>query len=113
LFALISIGALFLQTITTGWAGFAGAAERVDLIGAICHGNADPGSQPPPPADHEGHDFCCVGCGPSLALLPAPAALPVRQLRPTATPPCNYSPLIAVIPGAIRAGRSQAPPSLA
>jgi len=97
--------ALMLAPDLSGDAGFA----------VICHGNGGSGSDPgtaPDPAKSQ-HP-CCVTCaaGAAPAVVPAPlSVLRADRPRPLAAPFLSAA-AIRIAPRAVRAGPSQAPPSL-
>ena len=81
----------------------------------ICHGNggspSDPGTAPDPAKSQHP---CCVTCaaGAAPAVLPAPLSV-LRADRPRRLEAAFFVPAtIRIAPRAVRAGPSQAPPSL-
>jgi hypothetical protein len=82
----------------------------------ICHGNGGAGSDhgtAPDPAKNQ-HP-CCASClaGAAPATLPAQQIVPRFDRRRAVKSPVLYAASILVAPRAVRAGFSQAPPSLA
>lgn len=114
---LIAAWLVVLQAFLAGVAtAQAGAMLASDPIEVICHGSggADPADSTTPDRAKVWH-LCCAACMSAAAAMAPPdaptsaASEPRRAARPFA-----YSRFIVVIsPGAIRAGRSQAPPTSA
>ena len=110
---LLAAAILVLQTLVAGLDSAAAAqmAAGGPDAGIICHGNGDPAQPNPGPAAHD----CCVFCtstGPA-ALAGMMQVLDRLDGSPAATAALTGSPDIPLLPRAIRAGLSQAPPAVA
>jgi hypothetical protein len=111
--ALLAATILLLQAFVTGLAGGSVAAQIATFgvdAAVICHGNSDDGSAPASAAAHE----CCVFCAASGPVLLSAGALVIDRLKPAryvgaAENPGDVHP----IRRAVRAGPSQAPPTVA
>jgi hypothetical protein len=120
---MIAAGLMAVQAVLAGLAiAQAALMPAPNLAGdaafaVICHGNggSDSNSGSAPPEPGENHDPCCVSC---VAAAP-PAMLPAQQIVLRADRGRVFkSPFISAVsiriaPRAVRAGPSQAPPSLA
>jgi hypothetical protein len=111
LIALIAIGTLLLQTFAAGVAGAYAVSAPADTIGVICHGAAGDRPADTPDSGKAAPD-CCIFCTATSAGI-VNDAIAVRYV-PRAVPASrNLSgPVIVIARTAVRAGRSQAPPSL-
>jgi hypothetical protein len=108
-FALI---ALLAQTIAGSWATFEGATANGDVTSVICHGES--GNVPSDaPAPSKSCEFCCICC--TAVTVATAAVLEVSRLnpRPIARVASPQRLFVTLRVGVVRAGRSQAPPSLA
>jgi hypothetical protein len=112
---LIAVAILVLQTLVAGLAS-AHAAARLTPAGTepgvLCHGNGDHSDDGSVPGSGAAHDCCifCTASGPA-ALVPARVALAqfgMDRHADALSPPRDLTRL----PRAIRAGPSQAPPTL-
>ena len=113
------MGLMVAQAFLAGLAGAQAGVFGLSVPGefaVICHGHgeagSDPGGAPGPSPDRHP---CCVACtaGAPPAVLPVPAIV----LRAEATRPrgarVRHAVTIPIAARAVRAGPSQAPPSLA
>jgi hypothetical protein len=114
--AVIAIGLTILQAVLAGLAtAHAAAALTETSFGVICHGNGAAAPADDPPGDAgKVLPICCVVCvtsAPPAAL--SHAALPIRF-----SPGCGRvaaaatGAAVSIAARAVRAGFSQAPPSL-
>lgn len=107
---------IVLQAFLAGVASAQAAAMPALATGdAICHGSpasAD-GSDGTAPENTKLHQLCCVACTSAAPALAAPDVPKPLQLLPASSPVAIASFIVVIAPGAIRAGLSQAPPSLA
>ena len=108
----IAVAILVMQTLVAGLAT-AHAAARIATFGTdagvICHGNGEDGTVPSGQASHE----CCAfgtTAGPAV-LSPAATILDRLEILQVARPLAPSSDLRR-LPRAIRAGPSQAPPTV-
>jgi hypothetical protein len=116
---VVAIAAV-LMVVQAFLAGLAGAQAALVLTGAdfavICHGSGGaPSEQGTVPDAPEKQHPCCESCtaGAPPAVLPLPAlALRTDHCRPRGSPALRAV-SIPLAPRAVRAGPSQAPPSLA
>ncbi len=112
---LIAVQA-FLAGLVMAQAALMPAPDLSDDAGfaVICHGNGGSGSDPgtaPEPAKSQ-HP-CCLTCAAGAVPAAVPAQLIVlRADRPRLLAPPFFSAAIRIAPRAVRAGPSQAPPSL-
>jgi hypothetical protein len=114
---MIAAGLLVLQTFFAGLAG-AGAAAALATnlaeLAFICHGGGTdfPGG-PAPDSDQAWH-LCCVSCtaGAPPATLPQQTIALRSERAREVRPPAARAVRILVAARAVRAGSSQAPPSL-
>jgi hypothetical protein len=100
----------FLAGVATAQAGALLASDPA--ANAICHGSgsADPADGSAP--DAQGWHLCCASCtAPAVAAPAAPGAEPIEP-RSASRASAVQSFIIVVAHGAIRAGPSQAPPTL-
>jgi hypothetical protein len=108
---------IVLQAFLAGVAAAQAAAMPVLAMGdAICHGSpgsADRSDDGTAPESSKLHQLCCIACTSAAPALAAPDAPKPLQLTPVASPLAFASFIVVIAPGAIRAGLSQAPPSLA
>jgi hypothetical protein len=108
---------IVLQAFLAGVAAAQAAATPASAAGdAICHSSSPNADGPDGTAPENGKvaHLCCVACtsaAPALAAPEAPKLL--RRLAPASRPAAFASFIVVIAPGAIRAGLSQAPPSLA
>jgi hypothetical protein len=115
LIALIAVGAVVLQTFVAGLAYVPAGGAAAVALGVICHGapGAGPGAPAPAPDGERSAHLCCLLCtGPQPAAL-MPPSLPAWLEPPqmaVAQPPSQ--PCVVIARSLVRAGRSQAPPSL-
>jgi hypothetical protein len=112
----VAIGLVVLQTLVASLA-IAQAAAPANAIaaGVICHGNG--GSTPAPdstPDQDRAWNVCCTFCTSAapVALPAKPLALRLARGRECAAPVARHDPAL-IAPRAVRAGLSQAPPTLA
>jgi hypothetical protein len=107
---------IVLQAFLAGVAAAQAAAMPAFAAGdAICHGSgsANRGDDGTTPEDNKSHQLCCIACTSAAPALAAPDAPKPLQLAPASRPVVFASFIVVIAPGAIRAGPSQAPPSLA
>ena len=108
---------IVLQAFLAGVAAAQAAATPASAVGdAICHSSSPSADGPDGTAPENGKvaHLCCVACTSAAPALAAPAApKPLRRLAPASRPAAFASFIVVIAPGAIRAGLSQAPPSLA
>jgi hypothetical protein len=108
---------IVLQAFLAGVAAAQAAATPASAAGdAICHGSSANADGPGGTAPENGKvaHLCCVACTSAAPALAAPEApKPLRRLAPASRPASFASFIVVIEPGAIRAGLSQAPPSLA
>jgi len=108
----LAVAILLLQTLVAGLAS-AHIAGQIATFGAdavICHGTGDDGSTPPQKAAHD----CCTFCTNAGPVVLSAATLVIARLAPAfeivrADGPADVRPSRR----AIRAGPSQAPPTVA
>jgi hypothetical protein len=113
--ALIAVWLVVLQAFLAGVAtAQAGAILVAGPADAICHGSGgvDPGDSSIPDAAKAWH-LCCGSCtAPAVATPAVPGVIPIEP--PGVLRPSTLQRFIIVVShGAIRAGPSQAPPTLA
>jgi len=115
----LAAGLLVLQACLAGLAAAHAAIMQSGEFSAgfavICHGNGgasgDTGSDPGLPKDwHSCCDACTAGAAP--AVLPVLLDLPGADLLSTPASPRPRAAPVSIAPRAVRAGPSQAPPSL-
>jgi hypothetical protein len=107
---------IVLQACLAGVASAQAAAMPALAAGdAICHGSGSAAdrSDGTAPEDSKAHQLCCVACTSAAPALVAPELPKPLQLAPASSPAVFASFIVVIAPGAIRAGLSQAPPSLA
>jgi len=114
---LIAVWLVVLQAFLAGVAiAQAGPMAASDPLGAICHGSdgAGPADGTAPDANKVRHVCCeyCMSAAPALAP-PGGAGAPAAQSRPASQLSEFSRFIIVMLPGAIRAGPSQAPPASA
>lgn len=98
--------------IETGAFGLAGLGD----FAVICHGQGDAGSDHgSTPSPGQDRHPCCVACrvGAPPALLPVPSVALRTELARPFDSPIPHPVSIPIAARAVRAGPSQAPPSLA
>jgi hypothetical protein len=102
----------FLAGVATAQAAATPASAAGD---AICHGAPASADSPDGTVPENGKvaHLCCVACTSAAPALAAPEAPKPLQLAPALRPAAFASFIVVIAPGAIRAGLSQAPPSLA
>jgi hypothetical protein len=120
---MIAAGLIAVQAVLAGLAiAQAAFMPAPNLAGdaafaVICHGNGGPdsnnGSAPPEPG--EDHHPCCLSCvaGAPPAMLPAQLIVLRADRSRVLKSPGFSAASIRIAPRAVRAGPSQAPPSLA
>src|SRR5262249_62126078 len=83
-------------------------------IDVICHGSGNGGgaADGTAPETAKIEHLCCVFCTSAAPALPPPAAPRLAEVRQIPRPAIVSSFTFVISPGAIRAGSSQAPPSL-
>ena len=103
----------FLAGVATAQAAAMLAAPAA--IDVICHGSGNGGgaTDNTAPETAKIEHLCCVGCTAAAPALPPPAAPGLTEVRQIPRPAIVASFTFVISPGAIRAGASQAPPSLA
>jgi hypothetical protein len=101
----------FLAGVATAQAGAMLASSPADVI---CHGSgsADPADNTAPDAAKAWH-LCCASCTAPAVAVPAVPAVVSNEPRSASRPSVLQRFIIVVSHGAIRAGPSQAPPTLA
>jgi hypothetical protein len=115
---MIATALLVLQTLFGGLARGPAAAPAFDPLeaGVICHGTEGADSTGSTSPDTGSHwQACCAFCLAAVCTL-LPVAPPVlERLGPLADPglPADAGAVVPLPPRAVRAGSSQAPPSLA
>jgi hypothetical protein len=112
--AFFAMVALLVQTLAGVWATIDIAAAHGTELSVICHGEAGTAPVDTPASPDKFCQLCCICCSGSLGL--ATVGTPsVSRLEPRST--ASVVPtrrlFLASRAGAVRAGRSQAPPSLA
>jgi hypothetical protein len=109
---LVALQAFLAGVATAQAAAMLAAPTAIDVI---CHGSGNAGGATdgtaPDPAKIE--HLCCVFCTSAAPALPPPAAPGLAEVRQIPRPAIVSSFTFVISPGAIRAGSSQAPPSLA
>jgi len=114
-FIAVAIALVLVQTAVAGLAT-AQAARFLEPFeaGAICHGAGGSTPDPAQPDSGKGWDRCCAFCAAT-----APALLPVTPLvagrverAADGGPPLSFRNIVPIDRRAVRAGPSQAPPSL-
>jgi hypothetical protein len=106
---------IVLQAFLAGVAAAQAAAMPASAAGdAICHGSAsaDRSDDGTAPENSKLHQLCCIACTSAAPALVAPEVPKPLQLPPASSPLAFASFIVVIAPGAIRAGLSQAPPSL-
>jgi hypothetical protein len=109
---VLAVAILVLQSFVTGLGSPAAAriaAGGLDL-GTICHGNGDPAGPTPAPAAHD----CCFFCttnGPAALACSTHVIARLDGLQPAT--PAIFAYRVVLLPRAIRAAPSQAPPLVA
>jgi DUF2946 family protein len=111
--ALLVVLQVFLAGVATAQAAAMLAAPAA--IDVICHGSGNGGgaSDSTAPETAKIEHLCCVACTAAAPGLPPPAAPGLAEVRQIPRPAIISSFTFVISPGAIRAGLSQAPPSLA
>ena len=120
---MIAAGLIAVQAFLTGLAAAQAALMPLPNLAddaafaVICHGNggsdSNNGSVPPEPGKN--HHPCCVSCvaGAPPAMLPEQLIVLRSDCGRVFKSPLFCAASIPIAPRAVRAGRSQAPPSLA
>ena len=114
--ALIAAWLVALQAFLAGVATAQAAAMLAApaAIDVICHGSGNGGgADSTAPETAKVEHLCCVFCTSAAPALPPPAAPRLAEVRQIPRPAIVSSFTFVISPGAIRAGPSQAPPSLA
>jgi hypothetical protein len=114
--ALIAAWLVALQAFLAGVATAQAAAMLAApaAIDVICHGSPNGGgADSTAPGTAKVEHLCCVSCTSAAPALPPPAAPRLVEVRQIPQPAIVSSFTFVISPGAIRAGPSQAPPSLA
>jgi DUF2946 family protein len=120
---MIAVALVVLQTVVAGLATAQAAAALAPFDGVICHG-AGPGGAGPAdgtapsdtqaPAQNQSNACCafCTAASPALLLLkpPVPMRADVARELGSTVP---HDRVVAIAWRAVRAGSSQAPPSIA
>jgi hypothetical protein len=112
--ALFAMAALLVQTLAAAWATVDIAAAPAADFSVICHGEAGTAPTDTPASPDKSCQLCCICCSGSLGF-PAVGVPSVLSLAPRATASIAPSRRLFVTSRveAVRAGRSQAPPSIA
>ena len=111
--ALIAAWLVVLQALLAGVATAQAAAMQASsgAVGAICHGAAGTGSADgTAPADANVPHLCCDYCTSAAPAIVPPGPLWLGDVCHAARPAVFSSFILVISLGAIRAGRSQAPP---
>ena len=115
--ALIAAWLVALQAFLAGVATAQAAAMLAApaAIDVICHGSGSGGgaTDGTAPETAKIEHLCCVFCTSAAPALPPPAAPRLAEVQQIPQPAKVSSFTFVISPGAIRAGPSQAPPSLA
>ena len=115
--ALIAAWLVALQAFLAGVATAQAAAMLAApaAIDVICHGSGSGGgtTDGTAPETAKVEHLCCVSCTSAAPALPPPAVPRLAEVRQIPQPAKVSSFSFVISPGAIRAGPSQAPPSLA
>ena len=112
--ALIAAWLVALQAFLAGVATAAMLAAPA-AIDVICHGSGSGGgaTDGTAPETAKIEHLCCVSCTSAAPALPPPAAPRLAEVQQIPRLAIVLSFTFVISPGAIRAGPSQAPPSLA
>jgi DUF2946 family protein len=113
--ALLAVWLVVLQAFLAGVAtAQAGAMLAAGPAEVICHasGSADPADGSAPDATKAWH-LCCAACTAPVVAAPAVPAVVSIEPRGASRPSALQGFIFIVAHGAIRAGPSQAPPTLA
>jgi len=114
----IAVGLVVLQALLAGLAAAQAAAMLGDApfeAGVICHG-ADGGADAPDnksPGTSGHGNVCCVFCASTFPTAAIPDAATVAEPPRPATRPLVPEFIVTIARGAVRAGLSRAPPSIA
>lgn len=114
-FIAVAIALVLVQTVVAGLATAQAAAVLEPFeAGAICHGAGGSATDPAQPDSGKAWDRCCAFCAAT-----APALLPVTppvagriERAQDGSPPSASHDIVLIARRAVRAGPSQAPPSL-
>ena len=111
--AFFAMIALLVQTLAGAWATIDITAHAAELS-VICHGEAGTAPADTPASPDKSCQLCCICCSGSLGLLAvgAPSVLSVAPQATASLAPSRRL-FVAARAEAVRAGRSQAPPSIA
>jgi hypothetical protein len=108
---LVALQAFLAGVATAQAAAMLAAPASVDVI---CHGSGSGGgADSTAPGTAKIEHLCCVSCTSGAPALPPPAAPRLAEVRQIPRPAIVLGFTFVISPGAIRAGPSQAPPSLA
>ena len=109
---LVALQALLAGVATAQATAMLAAPAAIDVI---CHGsgNGGGGADSTAPGTAKVEHLCCVFCTSAAPALPPPAAPRLAEVRQIPRPAIVSTFTFVISPGAIRAGPSQAPPSLA
>jgi hypothetical protein len=118
LIAGIAIVAMLLQTLFAAIASAHALGAPDAAIGVICHGagstGLDTGPAPGGAPDVDRTQACCLFCAAAVAeAAKNPLTIAGLAPRPAAIAPPSLNHEIVIARAVVRAGRSQAPPSLA
>lgn len=116
----VAVWLVVLQAFLAGLATAQAAAMRGSApfdAGTICHGARGGGAPPEPklPDTSDSFKVCCTFCATAApaAALPNAPAVAVAQARHASTRPLSPRFTVSIARAAVRAGLSQAPPSIA
>jgi len=114
-FIAVATALVLVQTVVAGL----GAAQAASFLepfeaGAICHGAGGAGSDPAPPDSGKPWDRCCAFCAatpPALLPVTPPLAGRIERAGDRVLSQASRD-IVLIARRAVRAGPSQAPPSL-